>query len=144
MEPPLPAEAQKKLLYLTSIYTQEDGSFPTSGFTPDICKQPIYTVESLLKLNGAAAHKFLKKAGRTEVLPGAVKEKGLAGEEEEEEEMDAQPSSQEEPLFLEDPAALAERQKALEGGVWQVGSGKSWLLIRWTWQIWHVGGKRLG
>uniref|UniRef100_T1DKN9 LAS1-like protein n=1 Tax=Crotalus horridus TaxID=35024 RepID=T1DKN9_CROHD len=123
MEPPLPAEAQEKLLYLTSIYTQEDGSLPSSGSTPDVCKQPIYTVESLLKLNAAAAHKFLKKAGRTEVLPGLVKEKGLAGEEEEEEEeMDTQPSSQQEPLFLEDPAVLAERRKALEGGLWQVGS----------------------
>uniref|UniRef100_A0A2D4LTQ9 Uncharacterized protein n=1 Tax=Micrurus spixii TaxID=129469 RepID=A0A2D4LTQ9_9SAUR len=55
MEPPLPAEAQEKLLYLTSIYTQEDGAFPTSGSTVDVCKPPIHTVESLLKVNAAAA-----------------------------------------------------------------------------------------
>ncbi|XP_034290961.1 ribosomal biogenesis protein LAS1L isoform X1 [Pantherophis guttatus] len=125
MEPPLPAEAQEKLLYLTSIYTQEDGAFPTSGSTLDVCKQPMYTVESLLKLSAAAAsHKFLKRAGWTEVLPGMVKEKGLAEEEEEEEEeeMDTQSLSQQEPLFLDDPAALAEKRKALQGGVWQVGS----------------------
>ncbi|XP_026534366.1 ribosomal biogenesis protein LAS1L [Notechis scutatus] len=124
MEPPLPAEAQEKLLYLTSIYTQEDGAFPTSGSTRDVCKQPIYTVESLLKVNVAAAasaHELLKRTWRTEVLPGTVKEKGLE-EEEEEEEMYTQSPSQQEPFFLEDPAALAEKRKALQGAVWQVGS----------------------
>ncbi|ETE66779.1 Protein LAS1-like protein [Ophiophagus hannah] len=103
----------------------KDGVFPTSGSTLDVCKQPIYTVESLLKVNGAAAaaHKFLKRTWRTEVLPGTVKEKGLAEEEEEEEEeMDTQSPSQQEPFFLEDPATLAEKRKALQGGVWQVGS----------------------
>uniref|UniRef100_A0A8C5SBA5 LAS1 like ribosome biosis factor n=1 Tax=Laticauda laticaudata TaxID=8630 RepID=A0A8C5SBA5_LATLA len=125
MEPPLPAEAQEKLLYLTSIYTQEDGAFPTSGSALEVCKQPIYTVESLLKVNAAAAasaHEFLKRTWRTEVLPGMMKEKGLAEEEEEEEEMDTQSPSQQEPFFLEDPAALAEKRKALQGAVWQVGS----------------------
>ncbi|KAM6426971.1 ribosomal biogenesis protein LAS1L isoform 1-T2 [Liasis olivaceus] len=120
MEPPLPDEAQEKLLFLTSIYTQEDGSLPSSSTTLDFCKQPIYTVESLLKLN-TAAHRFLKRAGRQELLPGRVKKEGLA-EEEEEEEMDTQSPSQQEPLFLEDPVALAEKRKALQGVVWQVSS----------------------
>ncbi|KAG8144373.1 hypothetical protein E2320_012895 [Naja naja] len=118
-----PSPFASKLLYLTTIYTQEDGAFPTSGSTLDVCKQPIYTVESLLKGNAAAAaHKFLKRTWWTEVLPGTVREKGLAEEEEEEEEMDTQSPSKQEPFFLEDPFSLAEKRKALQGAVWQVGS----------------------
>ncbi|XP_063169752.1 ribosomal biogenesis protein LAS1L [Candoia aspera] len=124
MEPPLPDDAQEKLLYLASVYTQEEGSLPSSGSTLDFGRQPVYTVESLLKLS-AAARRFLKRAGRRGLLLGRVKEEGLAEEEEEEEDeedMDTQSPSQQEPLLLEDPGALAEKRKALQGTAWQVSS----------------------
>ncbi|XP_044283383.1 ribosomal biogenesis protein LAS1L isoform X2 [Varanus komodoensis] len=129
MEPPLPPESQEKLLYLTSIYTQEDGSLPSPGSAADLRKQPVYTVESLQwkVKHSSAARGLAKRAGKRPVLLDGLEEEGTAGQEEEEEEMETQPAPLQEPLLPESAMALAERRMALQGSAWQVSSdGVKW------------------
>ncbi|XP_061455015.1 ribosomal biogenesis protein LAS1L isoform X2 [Rhineura floridana] len=132
MEPPLPPESQEKLLYLTSIYTQEDGSLPSPGSAPDLHRQPIYTVESLqwkVKQSGAT-RRLAKRARRCKMPLGATEEEGTTEEEEEveeEEEMQTQPAPPQESFCPENSMALAEKKVALQGSVWQVSpDGVKW------------------
>ncbi|XP_015271147.1 PREDICTED: ribosomal biogenesis protein LAS1L [Gekko japonicus] len=123
MEPPLPSETQERLLYLTSIYTQEDDSLPSPGSAADLRKQPIYTVENLqwkAKRSGAARERD-KRARRVEC---PVEEEDLAEEEEEEEEeeMETQSAPLPESFHVESARALAEKRVALQGSAWQVSS----------------------
>ncbi|KAL8181137.1 UNVERIFIED_CONTAM: hypothetical protein K2H54_048368 [Gekko kuhli] len=128
MEPALPSETQERLLYLTSIYTQEDGSLPSPGSAAELRKQPVYTVESLqwrAKQSGAA-RQLDKRARRVE---GPVEEEDLAEEEEEEEEeeMETQSAPLPESFHAENARALAEKRVALQGSAWQVSSaGTKW------------------
>lgn len=128
MEPPLPLESQEKLLYLTSIYTQEDSSLPSPGSAADLRRQPVYTVESLqLKAKQSSLARGLDKVPRRhERLLGGVEEE--AEEEEEEEGMDTQPAPLQEPFLPENAVDLAEKRAALQGSVWQVSSGKAALM----------------
>ncbi|XP_048370662.1 ribosomal biogenesis protein LAS1L-like [Sphaerodactylus townsendi] len=122
MEPPLPLDTQKKLLCLTSIYTQEADSLPNPGSAADLCRQPIYTVESLqrkAKQSGVTLG-LSKRAGR---LERSAKEEDLAEEEEEEEEeMETQSLPLLESFHAENTRALAEKRAALLGSAWQVSS----------------------
>nr|XP_056714925.1 ribosomal biogenesis protein LAS1L [Euleptes europaea] len=124
-EPPLPSDTQEKLLYLTSIYTQEADSIPNPGSAAELRRQPIYTVESLqwkAKQSGAA-HRLDKSAGW---LVGPAEEEDLA-EEEEEEEMETQSVPLPESFHAENSRALAEKRAALQGSAWQVSSeGTKW------------------
>ncbi|KAJ6652110.1 hypothetical protein lerEdw1_013339, partial [Lerista edwardsae] len=128
MEPPLPLESQEKLLYLTSIYTQEDSSLPSPGSAADLRRQPIYTVESLqLKAKQSGLVRGLDKvARRHERLLGGVEEEAEV-EEEEDEGMDTQTAPLQEPFLPENAMDLAEKRAALQGSVWQVSSdGVKW------------------
>ncbi|KAH0630919.1 hypothetical protein JD844_004277 [Phrynosoma platyrhinos] len=135
MEPPLPADSQEKLLYLTSIYTQEDASNPSPASTVDLRRQPIYTVENLQrKLKHSRLSRGLgKRVGRQEMELGGVEQEGIEEEEEEEqgkkdgnndeeEKMETQPALPQEPFLSENTAALAEKRMALQGSVWQVST----------------------
>lgn len=129
MEQPLPPESQEKLLYLTSIYTQEGSSLPSPGAAADLRRQPIYTVESLqLKAKQSGlARRLDKMARRRERLLGSTEEEEEEEEEEEDEEMDTEPSPLQEPFPLENPMDLAEKRAALQGSAWQVSSdGVKW------------------
>lgn len=128
MEPPLPSDTQEKLLYLTSIYTQEDDSLPSPGSAADLCRQPIYTVEGLqwkIKKSGAA-HKLDK---RSRMAEGPVKEEELADEEEV--PMETQSVPVPESFHVENARALAEKRAALQGSSWQVSSGANCLMVWW-------------
>ncbi|XP_054852376.1 ribosomal biogenesis protein LAS1L isoform X2 [Eublepharis macularius] len=123
MEPPLPSDTQEKLLYLTSIYTQEDDSLPSPGSAVDLRRQPIYTVESLQwkAEQSGAARGLNKRAGRPE---GPAQERDLA---EEEKEMKTQSLHLPESFHAENSMALAEKRAALQGSAWQVSSeGTKW------------------
>ncbi|XP_060612171.2 ribosomal biogenesis protein LAS1L [Anolis sagrei] len=134
MEPPLPPDSQEKLLYLTSIYTQEEAARPSPGSAVDLQKQPIYTMESLqFKLKHAGNG---RRAGRQVMgLQSVEEEEGMEEEEEaeeeggenEEEEMDAQVAPPQEPYFTENAATLAEKRMALQGSAWQLNTdGVKW------------------
>ncbi|KAJ7310575.1 hypothetical protein JRQ81_007532 [Phrynocephalus forsythii] len=144
MDPPLPPDAQKKLIYLTSIYTQEDGYLASPGSAADLQKQqPIYTVESL---EWRMKHRSLargpsRRSGMEEEEgpPGRDEEEeadeegggGEKGEEEagdeEDEQMDAQPAATDEASLVESSAALAEKRVALQGSAWQLSSDR----VKW-------------
>ncbi|XP_042336283.1 ribosomal biogenesis protein LAS1L isoform X2 [Sceloporus undulatus] len=136
MEPPLPAESQEKLLYLTSIYTQEDASHPSPASVVELRRQPVYTVENLqCKLKHSRLSRGLgRRLGRQELGLGGVEEEEMEEEEEEEqgdgedddsdeeEKMETQSPLLEEPFLPENAAALAEKRMALQGSVWQVST----------------------
>uniref|UniRef100_A0ABM5EWE9 Ribosomal biogenesis protein LAS1L isoform X2 n=1 Tax=Pogona vitticeps TaxID=103695 RepID=A0ABM5EWE9_9SAUR len=135
MDPPLPPDSQEKLLYLTSIYTQDVASFGSPGSATELHKQPIYTVESLQwKMKHSGLARGLGKRARREEMPlgKEEEEEGEKGDEEaddneDEEQMDAQPAARDEPSLVESPVALAEKRMALQGSVWQVSSdGVEW------------------
>ncbi|XP_008117418.1 ribosomal biogenesis protein LAS1L [Anolis carolinensis] len=137
MEPPLPPDSQEKLLYLTSIYTQEEASRPSPGSTADLQKQPIYTIESLqfkLKHSGNSRRPGrqvmgLQSVEEEEEMEEEEEEEKVdeGGEDEEEEEMDTQLASPQEPYFTENAAVLAEKRMALQGSAWQLNTdGVKW------------------
>ncbi|XP_053129564.1 ribosomal biogenesis protein LAS1L isoform X2 [Hemicordylus capensis] len=117
MEPPLPAETQEKLLYLTSIYTQEDSALLSPNCATDLRKQPIYTVESLQRRArpSGGVRGPDRRAGKQEAL-STDRAEGV------EEEMETQPGPRLEPCQPESAVALAEKRVALQGATWQVSS----------------------
>ncbi|XP_053230114.1 ribosomal biogenesis protein LAS1L [Podarcis raffonei] len=110
LDQPLPPDSKELLLYLTSIYTQED-TVPSPGSIPELRKQPIYTVESLqwqVKQSNMARG-LAKRTTKHEWPLGDIEEE----EEMEEEEAEAQAAH----LY---PGYLDERKMVLLGSVWQV------------------------
>uniref|UniRef100_A0A8D0HD60 LAS1 like ribosome biosis factor n=1 Tax=Sphenodon punctatus TaxID=8508 RepID=A0A8D0HD60_SPHPU len=125
MERPLPLDTQEKLLYLTSIYTQEEGSLGSPGSSADLSRQPIYTIESL---QWKARQDSLKgqgqRVGRQEALPDETIEEE---EEMEEEEMETELTSLEDPLHPDNGVMIAEKRAALQGSAWQISTdGVKW------------------
>lgn len=127
MEPPLPSDTQKNLLYLSSIYTQEGSSLSSPGSSSDTRGQPIYTIESLQwkarQVNLAKVQGQMAKRQETVLGGGEDEEEGEEGDEEEE-EMETESPSLEELLHPVNTLAVAEKRAALQGSVWQISSGK--------------------
>ncbi|XP_059588766.1 ribosomal biogenesis protein LAS1L isoform X3 [Alligator mississippiensis] len=125
MEPPLPSDTQKNLLYLSSIYTQEGSSLSSPGSSSDTRGQPIYTIESLQwkarQVNLAKVQGQMAKRQETVLGGGEDEEEGEEGDEEEE-EMETESPSLEELLHPVNTLAVAEKRAALQGSVWQISS----------------------
>uniref|UniRef100_A0A7M4FWD5 LAS1 like ribosome biosis factor n=1 Tax=Crocodylus porosus TaxID=8502 RepID=A0A7M4FWD5_CROPO len=124
MEPPLPLDTQKNLLYLSSIYTQEGSSLSSPGSSSDTRGQPIYTIESLqwkAKQDNLAKEQGQMAERQETVLGGGEDEEGEE-EDEEETEMETESPSLEELLHPVNMMAVAEKRAALQGSVWQISS----------------------
>ncbi|XP_054244599.1 ribosomal biogenesis protein LAS1L [Indicator indicator] len=122
MTPPLSRSSQKKLLYLTSVYTEGVGPVSSPGTSSDGSEHPIYTIESLQWR--ARQDSQVKNQGQTVEQPEDVLERddGVEEVEEEEEEMVTEANPLEGAAHSGNMMAIAEKRAALQGSPWQISA----------------------
>ncbi|NXN19425.1 LAS1L protein, partial [Indicator maculatus] len=122
MTPPLSRSSQKKLLYLTSVYTEGVGPVASPGTSSDGSEHPIYTIESLQWR--ARQDSQVKNQGQTVEQPEDVLERddGVEEVEEEEEEMVTEANPLEGAAHSGNMMAIAEKRAALQGSPWQISA----------------------